>query len=334
MHRRALILTTLAAAASSAAPAAGQARAATLLLMEKNAARLAFLDPADGRRTGEVELPEFPHEFVVNRAMTHAFVGHYGVESSDRPGPGGHSVVVVDLAARRVARVVDLSPYGRPHGMAIDARDRLSVLSEDRNTLLTLDEPLEDRTPGHAVAAGGIKTHLFALARDGERAWVTGLLSNTASLVRPRDAAAAPVTVTLGRMPEGLCLSPDEATLYVGSRRAGAVAAIDAATMRVRATREVGGDPLRLYALPDGRILLADLAREAVFLLRPDLSEIWRLDLGAKPSAASLHPSRAVAYVSLASDEVAVVDLERPGIEGRFRVGRGADVTRLLPAAG
>jgi len=318
--------------ATAASPALAQpaARPEVLLLMEKTAHRLAFLDASDGRRLGEVELPDFPHEFVVDHAGRHAFIGHYGVESSTETKPGGHSVLVVDLAARRLARRIDLAPYNRLHGIALDAQDRLSVLSEEKATLLTLDKPLEDEAAGFAVPAGGIKTHMFALTRDGERAYVTGLLSNTASLVRPRDAAVPPVVVTTGRMPEGLCLSPDERTLYVGNRRSGTVSAIDAGDMRVREAREVGGDPLRLYALPDGRLLLADLGREAIALLRPDLSEIGRLSLGAKPNAASLHPSRPIAYVSLASDEVAVVDLERMRIEGKMKTGSGADVTKLL----
>ncbi|MCR0982249.1 YncE family protein [Roseomonas populi] len=328
MHRRTLILASLAAA--TAAPAAAQGKSGTLLVMEKNDARLAFLDASDGRRLGQVELPEFPHEFVVDPAGRHAFVGHYGVEASARPGEGGHSVLVVDIAARKVARRIDLSPFNRLHGMGVDAQGRLSVVSEEKGVLLTLDRPLEDEAPGFAVPAGGIKTHMFALSRDGERAFVTGLLSNTASLVRPRDASVAPVVVTTGRMPEGCCLSPDEGTLYVGNRRSGTLAAIDTATMRVRDTREVGGDPLRVYPLPDGRLLMIDLARSALVLLRADMREIWRLDLGAKPNAASLHPSQARAFVSLASDEVAVVDLDRPAIEGRMATGRGADVTRLL----
>ena len=335
MHRRNLLLTGLAASvpaiAPIAAPARAQGQSGTLLVIEKAGHRLAFLDSSDGRRVGEVRLPEFPHEMVVDSAGRHAFIGHYGVEVSASPGEGGHSVFVVDLAARRLLRTIDLSPYGRLHGMAIDGADRLSVLSEDRAVLLTLDKPLEDTAPAFAVAAGGIKTHFFALSRDGERAYVTGLFSNTVSLVRPRDAAVPPVTITLGRMPEGCCLSPDERTLYVGSRRSGTLSAVDAESMRVRATREVGGDPLRGYAVPDGRLLLAGLGRANLFLLRPDMGEIWRLDLGAKPSAASLHPTRPIAYVSLASDEVAVVDLEHARIEGRMKAGPQADVTKLLP---
>ncbi|SHK45358.1 DNA-binding beta-propeller fold protein YncE [Roseomonas rosea] len=327
MHRRTLLLSSLAVSL----PAAAQGGAGTLLVMEKAAHRLAFLDAADGRRLGQVDLPDFPHEFVVDAAGRHAFVGHYGVETSASPGEGGHSVIVVDLAERRILRGIHLSPFNRLHGMAMDAQDRLSVLSEDRGVLLSIDRPLEESAASFAVPAGGIKTHLFSLTRDGERAYVTGLLSNTVSFVRPRDAAIPPVMVTTGRMPEGCCLSPDERTLYVASRRSGTLSALDAETMRLRDRRELGGDPLRVYAMPDARLLVTDLARGSLSLLRSDMSELWHLALGAKPAAASLHPSRPVAFVSLSSDEVMVVDLERARIEGRMKTGSGADVTKLLP---
>ncbi|UFN48702.1 YncE family protein [Roseomonas sp. OT10] len=330
MLNRRTTLAGAAAAMASATTARAQGDAPALLVMEKNAGTLGFLDPESGRRLGEVALAEYPHEFVVDPQSRLAFVGHYGVETSAATAEGGHAVLVVDLRERKIAHRIDIAPFNRPHGMAIDARGRLSVLSEGRNTLLTFDEPAEARQPSIAVAAGGIKTHLFALTRDGERAYVTGLLSNTASLVRPRDAAIAPVTVTTGRMPEGLCLSPDERTLYVANRRSGTVAAIAADSMRVTETRPVSGDPLRLYALPDGRLLLADLERARMVLLGPRLEEIAAIPLDAKPSAASLHPSRPLAFVSLANDRIALLDLETHRIEGHFATRAGADVTRLV----
>ena len=308
----------------------GNGPASLLLVMEKNAGKLAFFDAADGTRVGEVGLPAYPHEFVVDAQGRFAYVGHYGLPSSDRPGEGGHSVVVVDLGERRVARTIDCAPFNRLHGIGLDGQGRLGVLSEGRDTLLILDDPGRATRPDRQAATGGRKTHLFSFSRNGERAYVTGLESGTASLVRPHDRGAKPVVTKTGQMPEGNCLSPDGKVFYVGNRRSGTVSVLDAGSMKLRDQRDVGGDPLRLYALPDGRILLADLERESISLLRPDLREIWRLPLGAKPSAASLHPGKAVAFVSLASDEVVAVDLEARRIEQRIRTGAGADVTRLL----
>ncbi|MFC0408940.1 YncE family protein [Roseomonas elaeocarpi] len=334
-----LLLPTLSLAAEGVSRgAAAQTTVAsggdTLLLVEKVASKLVFLDPDTGDRRAEVALPQFPHEFVVDRANRHAFVAHYGLESSDKVGEGGTDVVVVDLLERRVVHSLECAPFNRLHGIGLDEKGRLTVLSEEKGVLVSFDDPVGAKQPSAAANTGGIKTHLFSLSRDGERAWVTGLLSNTVSLIRPRDASVAPVVTRVGTFPEGNCLSPDEKTLYVGNRRSGSVTMLDADTLKVRATREVGGDPVRLYAMADGRLLLLNLAGESASLLKPDMSNIWTMKLGAKPAGASLHPTAARAFISLASDEVLTVDLETQRVERRFKTGAGADVTRWLPAAG
>ncbi|WP_369218538.1 YncE family protein, partial [Streptomyces flavofungini] len=175
------------------------------------------------------------------------------------PGEGGAAVFVIDLAERSLARTIDTRPFRRVHGMGIDDQDRLYALSEERAVLLGFDDPVTDQAPTRAVPTHGVKTHLFALSRDGERAYVTGLLSHTVSLVRPHDAAAPPLLVTPGQLPESSCLSTDERTLFVGARKSSALVAVDAHTMRVRRSRKVGGDPLRVCTLDDERLLVTDI---------------------------------------------------------------------------
>lgn len=345
LARRSLLATlpfTVAAAAAAqttgAAPTAGTASgsglAATevLLVMEKNQRGLGWYDPASGRRIGGVALPEFPHEMVLDADARHVFVGHYGLFNSAATGTGGSSVLVVDVEARRVVHTVDLAPFNRIHGLAIDRHDRLYALSEGRDTLLVVNKPTESASPDAAVATGGIKTHLFSLTRDGERAFVCGLLSSTVSLVRPHDAAAAPVVIRTGTMPEGNCLSPDEKTLYVGNRRSGTLVAVDTDSMKVRDSKQVGGDPLRVYAMPDGRLLLTNLERRTLTMLTPAMEEITTMAFDSGPTAVSLHPRRPVAYVSLFSDRMAVVDLDARRVVNEFPTRQGTDVSRLLHA--
>ena len=124
--------------------------------MEKNAGKLAFFDAADGTRVGEVALPPYPHEFVVDAPGRFAYVGHYGLPSSDKPGEGGHSVVMVDLGDRRVVRTIDCAPFNRLHGIGMDGQGRLGVLSEGRDTLLILEDPARAVRPDRQAATGGV----------------------------------------------------------------------------------------------------------------------------------------------------------------------------------
>ncbi|SMC60523.1 YncE family protein [Kibdelosporangium aridum] len=308
------------------APAGGD----VLAVVEKGDKRLAFFDAGTGQRLAEIVLGDYPHELVADRERKFAYVGHYGVEFSSVVGPGASAVFVVDLRARSLVRTIEIAPFNRIHGVGMDASDRLYVLSEEKATLIGFDAPIT--APSRAVNTGGIKTHLFSITRDGQRAYVTGLLSHTVSLVRPYDAAIAPVLVTPGQLPESSCLSTDERTLYVGARRTPAVVAVDARTMRVRGEMKVAGDPLRVYTVSDDQLLVTDLANKTISMISTGLRPIWTVSVPGQPSAASFHPTKPIAYVSLLDTQrVAVLDLDRRQIVGTFATLRQPDASVLIP---
>lgn len=323
---------TLTAGLTAPAEAAAAPRDDVLLVVEKSGHAVSFYDVASGRRLKTVRLPDYPHEMVVDSRRRFAYVGHYGVRMASTVGEGGAAVFVIDLAERSLARTIDTRPFHRIHGMGIDDRDRLYALSEEKAVLLGFDDPAADRAPVRAVPTHGVKTHLFALSRDGERAYVTGLLSHTVSLVRPHDAAAPPVLVTPGQLPESSCLSTDEKTLFVGARKSFALVAVDARTMKVRRSRKVGGDPLRVYTLDDDRLLVTDIVGNTLTVCATaDLRPLRTLRLDGIPAAVSFHPDRALAYVSLLdSDRIAVVDLDRLTVVGGFGTGSEPDVSALV----
>src|SRR5207253_9348530 len=92
----------------------------TLLLVEKCSHCISWYDIESGRRVHSVALPDFPHEFVTDRDNRHAWVGHYGVETSGHAGPGGHALLQIDIAAGKLVRTIDLSPFNRIHGLQMD----------------------------------------------------------------------------------------------------------------------------------------------------------------------------------------------------------------------
>ncbi|MFI9024198.1 YncE family protein [Streptomyces sp. NPDC053560] len=316
-------------------PAAGASRVAeadVLMVVEKAGHAVSFYDTASGERQGTVRLPDYPHEMVVDSRGRYAYVGHYGVRMSSTVGEGGAAVFVVDLAERSLARTIDTRPFNRIHGMGIDAHDRLYALSEEKAVLLGFDAPATDQAPTRAVPTHGVKTHLFSLSRDGERAYVTGLLSHTVSLVRPHDAAFSPVLATPGQLPESSCLSRDEKTLFVGARQSSSLVALDARTMKVRRSRKTGGDPLRVYPLDDDRLLVTDIVAKSLTTWSTDLRPLRSLRLDGTPSAVSFHPVRPLAYVSLLdTNRVAVVDLDRFAVVGGFATQLEPDASVLLP---
>ncbi|MET9294109.1 YncE family protein [Streptomyces sp. NPDC003077] len=317
---------------------AGGGGSDVLAVVQKSGHALAFHDTSSGRLLARVPLERYPHEIVADSRRRYAYVGHYGVRMSGDAGPGGTGVWMVDLRARRLVRSLGTGPFRRVHGMAVDRHDRLYALAETDAVLLGYDEPRTATAPSHVVRTGGAKTHLCAVSRDGERAYVTGLDSGTVSLVRPHDPAARPVTAAPGPRPEGLCLGHDGRTLYVGVRGAGTVLAMDAETLAVTGTYDTeGGDPLRVYAAGPaaaGLLLVTDIVHRTVTLLDARLRRVATVRLDGMPSAVSLHPHAPLAYVSeLETGRVTVLDLERRCAVGGFAVGGEPDSSVLLPAS-
>lgn len=321
-----------AAVGTSGGSGGGGAVDGTLVVVEKSGHAVAFHDVSDGTRLDRIPLEEHPHEMVVDSARRYAYIGHYGVRMSDDVGAGGSSVFVIDLQARELVRTIDLSPFNRLHGLAVDEQDRVYVLSEEKGVLLRLDDAAEAERASAAVHTGGIKTHMVVTNREGTRAYVTGLLSHTVSLVDPHDASAAPTVASPGRLPESCALSEDEKHLYVGARQDSALVRLDARTLKEKDRADVAGDPLRVYVEPGrGTLLTTDIENRTVTRYDDDLNEMQSIAFDGTPAGISFHPSEPMAFVTLLDfDTVAILDLESFTTQGTLTTGSEPDVTALI----
>lgn len=299
-----------------------------LLLVEKCSHCLSYYDIASGERLHSIALEEFPHEFVVDAAKRFAYVGHYGVETSGHLGHGGTRIFQIDIAARRLARTIDIAPFNRLHGMQMDQQGRLYALSEDRAQLVVLDHPETDTAPRRAVPTGGIKSHLFALTRDGQTAYVMNLLSHTVTRIRPHDATVPPVPCSPGEKPEGHALSADEKTLYVTNRWSNTLAVIDTATMKVLREAPSREDPTRLFLHRDGRLVVTNYGERSLSVVDPaSLEELAHIPMEARPIALSFHPTRPLAFVSQDNDQLGYFNMETLAFERFIGTQREPDVS-------
>lgn len=302
-----------------------------LLLVEKCSHCFSYYDIASGERLHSIPLEDFPHEFVVDPQQRFAYVGHYGVETSGHLGDGGTRIFQIDIAARTLVRSIDIAPFNRLHGMQMDAEGRLYALSEDRAQLVVLDHPATDTAPRRAVATGGIKSHLFALTRDGRTAYAMNLLSHTVTKIRPYDATVAPVACAPGEKPEGYALSADEKTLYVTCRWSNTICAIDTASMTVVRATSSRADATRLYLHRDGRLVVTNYGDRSLSVLDPvTLEEMAYIPMEARAIALSYHPSQPLAFVSQDNDKVGVFSMEKLQFERFIATQREPDVSCVL----
>ena len=302
-----------------------------LLLVEKCSHCFSYYDIESGSRLHSVRLPEFPHEFVVDAAQRYAYIGHYGVETSGHLGAGGTSIFQIDIAERKLARTIDIAPFNRLHGMQMDDQDRLFALSEDRAQLVVLDHPATDTAPRRAVPTGGIKSHLFALSRDGQTAYAMNLLSHTVTKIKPFDATFAPQACAPGEKPEGYALSTDEKTLFVTCRWSNTLAAIDTATMQVLRTAPSRDDATRLYLYRDGRIVVTNYGERSLSVVDPvTLKELAHIPMEARAIALSYHPAKPLAFVSQDNDKLGYFNMETLQFDRFIATQREPDVSRVL----
>lgn len=302
-----------------------------LLLVEKCSHCFSYYDIESGDRLHSIALQHFPHEFVVDAASRYAYVGHYGVETSGHIGNGGTSIFQIDLAKRELVRTINIAPFNRLHGMQIDEKDRLYALSEDRAQLVVMDNPATDTAPRRAVTTGGIKSHLFALTRDGHTAYAMNLLSHTVTKIKPHDASFTPLPCMPGDKPEGYALSRDEKTLYVTCRWSNTICAIDTATMKVTATVASRDDATRLYLYRDGRLIATNYGEKSLSVIDPvTLKELAHIPMDAKAIALSFHPSRPQAFVSQDNDKVGYFNMQTLQFERFIATQREPDVSRVV----
>ena len=183
------------------------------------------------------------------------------------------------------------------------------------------------------VKTGGVKGHLVAVTRNGEAAYCSNLFSHSVTKVAPFSVATAPVVIEPGVKPEGLCLSAEEDVLYVLNRGDGTIAEIDTVTCKILRTKKLRGEGTRIYRYGFGRLLLASYVDESIWILdQATLQEIAYLRLGGRATAASIHPERAEACVSLENDQLVRVDLVTCSEIGRFPTGREPDLSVFVRA--
>jgi YVTN family beta-propeller protein len=301
------------------------------MLIEKRDHCLSFYATDSGERLARIALPDFPHEFAVDRDRRYAYVGHYGARTSADPGPGGAAVLVVDIGRRALAGRIDCTPYRRLHGLAVDERGRLHVLSEAAGALLTFPEPRVAGLPA-VVPSGGRRSHLVTVSADAAYAYCSNLESRTVTKIAPADPSVAPLVATPGDRPEGMLLSADGRRLYVGNRGSNTLAVIDTATMAVLASAPARRDPTRLYWMRDGRLLVANFADCSMSVVdAATLAELAFLPVDGRPAAACIDPRTGHAFVSVDSDQSLEIDLDTMTIVSAIRTGREPDCCMVLP---
>jgi YVTN family beta-propeller protein len=295
---------------------------ARLLVLNKEDATLAIVDPASGSVLGRVPTGQGPHELVASSDGKIAFAANYGTG----PAPG-HTISMIDIATQKELRRIDVAPLQRPHGLSF-ANGKLYFTAEASRKIARYD-PAADKVDWE-FETGQNTTHMVLPSRDGRTLFTSNIGSDSVSVIEQgANGTWNQTVVAVGKGPEGIDLSPDGKTVWSAHSRDGGVSVIDVATKKVLHTIDLGTKRSnRIKLTPDGKFaLVSDLdAGDLVVVDTATRKEAKRLALGRMPEGILIPPGGAQAYVAVNGDNhVAVVDLKTWQVTKKISTGTGPD---------
>ncbi len=168
-----LILSITALAGSRAR--AQETPSPALLVLHKGENAMAIIDPATGKRYGNVPTGQDPHELAVSADGKLAFASNYG------GGPqGGNTLSVIDIEARKEVHRVDLSPLSRPHGLWV--ADGKVFFTAEANMAIGRYDPASNKVDW-LLGLGQDRTHMILVSKDLKTIFTSNVSSNTISII-------------------------------------------------------------------------------------------------------------------------------------------------------
>lgn len=331
MHRNTFVVLAIAALAAAAAVEAASPNHPTgtagLLMIDKVGGHVRFFDPDTLEERAAIAVPKNPHDFALSPDRRFAYVPIYGPGVYGRNPEPGHELYVFDLAARNVARVIDLNPYRSSHAVQVDANGTLYVTAELDRKLLIVD-PAAGRIVDTIDTDG--TGHWVALLPDASKAYVAN--KNDRPFVSVLDVAKRELVarVPMPNGTQGVAASPDGKTVVAMDFAAPEMAVIDTATdtvvKRIVLEGREGG-AYKAFFSPDGRWLLTLAGSTVGVFDARDLDVPQRvLTVGTFPMGFAFSADGNTAIVGNHDDgTVSVIDLERAQVVKTVAAGEGVE---------
>ena len=312
----------LAASLSVASDAQQAGAKSALLVLNKVENTLAIVDPESLKVLGRVPVGVGPHEVITSADGRLAYVANYGTQQVQ-----GNSLSIVDLAARKELKRVELGPLRRPHGI-VEAGGKIYFTAEVNRAVARYD-PASDRVDW-VMGTGQSATHMLAVTPDGKRAYTANIASDTVTSIELNQPSGPKqiAHIAVGKNPEAIDISPDGRELWVGQNGDGSISIIDTATNKVKETLKVGEVPIRVKFTPDGRrVLVSDAkASQLIVIDAATRKEVKRIAADGVPVGILITPDGRRAFVAaMEANKVLVIDLDKLEVTGSIAPGDGPD---------
>jgi DNA-binding beta-propeller fold protein YncE len=299
----------------------------TLLVAEKGAQSLAFIDPVSGQViTSTPEGGITGHEVIASPDGRRAYVPIYGNSGVGKPGTDGRNLVVIDTRSHKIIANIDFGHGIRPHCPLFGPKDGMLYVTTELEKSITLIDPKTNKIVG-SIPTGQEQSHMLALSHDGLRGYTANVGPGTVSVLDIKARKTLTVIPISGNT-QRISISPDDSMVFTSDQTKPQLAVIDTKTDKIAHWIPLPGTGYGTAPTSDGKwLLVAVPGTNQVAVVDLKAMKVARtIDVPATPQEVLIRPDGKVAYVSCdASAQVAEIDLADWKVARLIKTGKGTD---------
>jgi YVTN family beta-propeller protein len=298
-----------------------------LLVANKGDNALGIIDPNTNKQIAEI--PEggiTGHEITTSRDGKLAYVPIYGNSGVGQPGTDGSKMVVIDIAARKVIGNVDFGKGVRPHLPVLGPHNGLLYVSTELEKSIAVIDPASLKIVA-SVPTGQEQSHMFAITRDGHRAYTANVGPGTVSVL-DLDGRKVLAVIPVSPQVQRISLSVDDKFAFTSDVTKPQLAVIDTTTNKVKTWIPLPGLGYGSATTTDGKwlVIALPLVHQVAAVDLSTMKVAHTIDVGMRTQEVLLAPDGQTAYVSCDQDgKVAVISLADWKVKNVIDAGKGAD---------
>jgi DNA-binding beta-propeller fold protein YncE len=308
---------------------------ASLLVVNQGDADVSIVDPLAARQVATVAenvTGVHGHEVVASADGRTAYVPIYGSTGVGKPGLDGSTMLVIDIASRKVKGQVDFDHGVRPHCVRYDAGSGLLYVTTELDKTVTAIDPKTLKIVG-TIPTGQAESHMLVLSHDGRLGYTANVAPGTVSVLdmgKRKTVAVISVAAKVQRIE----ISADDKLVFTADQGRPRLAVIDTGTNQVTSWVALPAIAYGTAATSDGHWLLVsmpDVAQVAVVNLQT-MKVARTIEVPSAPQEILVRPDGKVAYVSCnKSGKVVAIDLDQWKVQDVIAAGRDADGLAWAP---
>jgi YVTN family beta-propeller protein len=279
-----------------------------LLVLNKDADSVWYVDADTGDHLGTVETEFNPHEVALSPDGDTAYV----------TCSLGDSLLFLDNESRSVRDRFEHDLFEFPHGLAVrESAGELWLVSTYSSQVFVFDvdtEALLETFPTYQEMS-----HMVTFGPDEHRAYVANIGSDSITVL-DADERSVVADPPVGEGPEGIGVDPDTGEVLVANQDDGDLSVVDPDTLADENTALLGTTPIRVVLDPEGRYaLVPNRESDDVSVIDTEFVrdgdrrpwEVARIPVGVWPGGTVFGPGGDRAFVANnKTNDVSVIDVD------------------------